>query len=147
MNPIGIVQNEIHQKMDEGWGNIRSKIKLEEPYWDGLTGLADFSHAIILTYLHEAEFNSQIHLKRRPRGLAELPLLGIFAQRNKDRPNPIGITAVNILSVSDDCLEVTGLDAVDGTPVLDIKPYFPVYDLMEKAVVPDWVGRIMENYF
>lgn len=73
--------------------------------------------------------------------------VGIFSQRAKDRLNPVGVTAVKIIRVGDDYLDVRGLDAVDGTPVLDIKPYYPQYDKMEACIVPEWVDRLMENYF
>lgn len=75
-----------------------------------------------------------------------MPLVGIFSQRGKDRPNQIGMTSVKIVSVDDDILTVSGLDAIDGTPVLDIKPYYPVYDRRD-ASVPKWVDKLMENYF
>lgn len=99
-----------------------------------------------MTYLHEAKFIPEKHLIRRPRGLADMPLVGIFAQRAKDRPNPIGITAVRVVSVADGVLTVEGLDAIDGTPVLDIKPYYPAYD-RRNASVPEWVDRLMRDYF
>ena len=73
-------------------------------------------------------------------------MVGIFSQRAKDRPNRIGMTAVEIVSVSDRTLAVKGLDAVNGTPVLDIKPYYPVYDRKD-AAVPEWVDRLMDHYF
>ena len=74
-----------------------------------------------------------------------MPFVGIFAQRGKDRPNQIGMTVVEVLSVSDDRVTVRGLDAVDGTPVLDLKPYYPVYEKRD-AIVPEWVDRLMEHY-
>ena len=73
-------------------------------------------------------------------------MVGIFSQRAKDRPNRIGMTSVEIVSVSGRTLTVKGLDAVNGTPVLDIKPYYPVYDRKD-AAVPEWVDRLMEHYF
>lgn len=69
-----------------------------------------------------------------------------FLQRDKDRPNQIGMTAVEVVSVTDDALVVRGLDAIDGTPVLDIKPYYPAYDRRD-ARVPEWVDRLMKGYF
>ena len=75
-----------------------------------------------------------------------MPLVGIFSQRGKDRPNTIGITSVEIVNVSDNSITVKGLDAIDGTSVLDIKPYYPVYDRKD-ATVPEWVDRLMEHYF
>jgi len=110
-------------------------------------GLENFSHAIIVTYLHQANYEKEKHLQRRPRNLETMPKVGIFSQRAKDRPNPIGITAVEIISVGDDYLEIKGLDAINETPILDIKPYYPHYDKIDSPKVPEWVDRLMKNYF
>jgi len=144
---IGRVSSPVTEKTDENWGGVVSRILLEPEFCGGLLGLKDFSHAIVVTYLHEARYERERHLQRRPMGLAEMPKVGIFSQRAKDRPNPIGITAVKIMRVGDSCLEVQGLDAVDGTPVLDIKPYVPQFDRIEKPVVPEWTDRLMKGYF
>ena len=146
LNPIGRVKNTITDRKDNSWGGDVSSILLDEEYASGLKGLEDFSHAIILFYLDQARYVRERHLQRRPRNRDDMPRVGIFAQRAKDRPNQIGMTAVEILSVSDDALVVRGLDAIDGTPVLDIKPYYPAYDRRE-ATVPEWVDRLMEHYF
>ena len=76
-----------------------------------------------------------------------MPLVGAFAQRAKHRPNPIGITAVEILAAEGNVLTVRGLDAIDGTPVLDIKPYLPAFDRVDDARVPAWIEKLMEGYF
>ena len=115
-------------------------------YHSGLKGLEDFSHAIILFYLDKACYDSKKHLNRRPQNRDDMPLVGIFSQRGKDRPNRIGETTVKIVSVSDSTLTVKGLDAIDGTAILDIKPYYPAYDRKD-ASVPEWVDRLMEHYF
>ena len=146
LNPIGYVHNQVDEKKDIAWGNDISTIILDEDFHGGLTGLSDFSHAIILCYLDKAKFIPEKHLLRRPRNRADMPLLGIFSQRTKDHPNQIGITSVEILSVSESSITVKGLDAINGTPVLDIKPYFPVFDKRE-AQTPDWVDILMEQYF
>lgn len=147
LSAIGYVENIVDKQCDENWGSIKSRIRLNNDYVGGLSGLEGFSHVIILTYLHEAKFIKEKHLERRPRNLSEMPLVGIFSQRAKDRPNPIGLTSVKIIEVQTDFLLVEGLDAVNGTPVLDIKPYYPQYDLIGNAMVPEWVNRLMENYF
>jgi tRNA (adenine37-N6)-methyltransferase len=147
LTPIGHVSSPVTEKMDEKWGEVISRIALKPEYTGGLSGLEGFSHAIIITYLHEAHYESGKHLQRRPRGLESMPKLGIFSQRAKDRPNPIGITAVEIIKVGHDYLEVKGLDAIDSTPVLDIKPYFPQYDIVESPAVPEWVDTLMYKYF
>ncbi len=147
LNPIGYVSSPVTNRVDENWGEIKSKITLNQNFSGALLGLDDFSHAIIVTYLHEANYQKEKHLKRRPRNLETMPLVGIFSQRVKDRPNPIGITAVQIIQVKDCVLEVKGLDAIDGTPVIDIKPYYPQYDKIEDSRIPDWVNKLMQGYF
>ncbi len=146
MRPIGFVKNEVEEKKDVAWGSNVSVIELQENYYDGLEGLEDFSHVIILYYLDKAEYLKEKHLKRRPQNRDDMPLRGIFSQRGKDRPNKIGMTSVEIVSVTEKNLTVKGLDAIDGTAVLDIKPYYPVYDKKD-ASVPEWVNRLMEHYF
>ncbi len=146
MKPIGYVKNEVQEKKDVSWGDDISDILLEEDYYKGLRGLEDFSHAIILYYLDKAEYITDKHLQRHPQNRQDMPLVGVFSQRGKDRPNRIGMTSVEIVAVSDRALTVRGLDAISGTPVLDIKPYYPVYDKKE-AKTPEWVDRLMESYF
>ena len=146
MHPIGSVRNQVEEKKDVAWGNDVSTIILDEAYQGGLTGMSDFSHAIILCHLDKARYNPEKHLLRRPRNRADMPMLGIFSQRTKDHPNPIGVTSVEILAVTENSLTVRGLDAINGTPDLDIKPYFPVFDKRE-AKTPDWVDILMDQYF
>ena len=146
MRPVGHVRNAVREKKDTSWGTDVSVIELEEAYAAGLKGLADFSHAIILFYLDQAKFDPEKHLLRRPQNRDDMPEVGIFSQRCKDRPNQIGMTAVEIVSVSEHVLTVKGLDAIDGTPVLDIKPYYPAYDKRD-AAVPEWTERLMTHYF
>lgn len=146
MKPIGYVENDVENRKDVSWGNDVSAIILNEEYHGGLKGLEEFSHVTIIYYLDKAKFDRDKHLQRRPQNRDDMPLVGIFSQRGKDRPNQIGITSVQIVSVSDNELTVKGLDAIDGTPVLDIKPYYPIYD-QKVAKVPEWVKRLMEHYF
>lgn len=146
MTPIGYVENNVQAKKNVSWGGDISRIVLEKEYYNGLSGLEDFSHAIIIYYLDKAEYKREKHLQRRPQNREDMPLVGIFSQRGKDRPNKIGMTAVQIVEVCEKALAVKGLDAINGTAVLDIKPYYPVYDKKE-AAVPDWVNRLMEHYF
>ena len=146
MKPIGYVHNNVENKKDVAWGQDVSTIHLEEEYYSGLEGLSDFSHAIIIYHLDKAVYDKEKHLQRRPQNRDDMPLVGIFSQRGKDRPNRIGMTSVQIVNVEDTQLTVRGLDAIDGTAVLDIKPYYPVYDKKD-AIVPEWVDRLMEHYF
>lgn len=146
MKPIGFVKNSVTGRKDVSWGEDVSAIELKEEFCTGLSGLEDFTHAIILYYLDQAKYDREKHLQRRPQNREDMPLVGIFSQRGKDRPNQIGMTSVEIQAVDEKTLTVKGLDAIDGTPVLDIKPYYPVYDKKE-ANVPEWVDRLMEHYF
>lgn len=146
MIPIGYVENNVQAKKDVSWGGDISRIVPEKEYYMGLSGLEDFSHAIIIYYLDKAEYKREKHLRRRPQNRDDMPLVGIFSQRGKDRPNKIGMMAVQLVEVCEKALVVKGLDAINGTAVLDIKPYYPVYDKKE-AAVPDWVNRLMEHYF
>jgi tRNA-Thr(GGU) m(6)t(6)A37 methyltransferase TsaA len=84
---------------------------------------------------------------RKPRGREDMQAVGVFAQRTKYRPNPLGITAVQLLGIEGNIVKVRGLDALDGTPVLDIKPYMPPFDRMENVKMPEWVGLFMDGYF
>jgi len=147
LHPIGVVNSPVTDRTDENWGKIKSKVVLNQDFSGAFSGLEGFSHAIIVTYLHEANYRKEQHLKRRPRKLKTMPLVGVFSQRVKDRPNPIGITAVQIVSVKGDILEIKGLDAINGTPVLDVKPYYPQYDKVEDSKVPEWVDTLMKGYF
>ena len=147
LKPIGWVKSPVAEPSDENWGSVFSEIHLDAAFAPGLQGLGQFSHVIVIFFMHESTFDPGHDLVRRPQGRADMPEIGIFAQRAKHRPNPIGITAVELMGIEQNVLRVRGLDAIDGTPVLDIKPYYPVFDLMEQARVPEWVTRLMEGYF
>ncbi|HEX8598075.1 MAG TPA: tRNA (N6-threonylcarbamoyladenosine(37)-N6)-methyltransferase TrmO [Chloroflexia bacterium] len=147
MQPIGVVRSTVKEGIDEGWGRVVSEIHLLEEYAPGLRGLEEFSHVIVVFLMHQATFSPGDDLVRRPRGRADMPEMGSFAQRAKHRPNPIGLTAVRLLSVVGNVLTVRGLDAINGSPVLDIKPYFAAFDRVDDASAPEWVSRLMEGYF
>jgi tRNA-Thr(GGU) m(6)t(6)A37 methyltransferase TsaA len=147
LKPIGVVRSPVTEPVDEGWGAVVSEIHLHEALAAGLQGLEQFSHIVVIFLMHESTFDPAEHLVRRPQGRTDMPELGIFAQRAKHRPNPIGITVVERVSIERNVLKVRGLDAIDGTPVLDIKPYFPAYDRVEQPLVPEWVAWLMDRYF
>jgi len=148
LTPVGYVRNNVTDPLDSGWGAVESRIVLE-PQWAGaFDGLEEFSHIQILTYLHKIVAEDRtVPAQRRPRGRADMPLLGVCAQRARVRPNPIGLTACAIVKVGAGELIVRGLDAIDGTPVLDIKPYVPLFDRIESPVVPAWAKQLFEDYF
>ena len=145
--PIGTVRNPVTEPMNSGWGAVESSIELLPSWHGGLDGLGEFSHVLIVTHLHQISFpNGSAPVRRHPRNRDDMPLLGVFAQRARVRPNPIGVTACPIVRVEEDRLVVTGLDAIDGTPVLDIKPYVPTFDLVDDPTVPKWVETLLADY-
>jgi tRNA-Thr(GGU) m(6)t(6)A37 methyltransferase TsaA len=147
--PIGTVHNEVVSPTDEGWGRVVSEIRLRPELAAGLRGLAEFSHVVVVFLMHQARFDPDAHLVRRPRDRADMPEAGIFAQRARHRPNGIGVTTcpISIDRVETGSLFVRGLDAIHGTPVLDLKPHVPIFDAPERPRVADWIGRLMTGYF
>ncbi|MCQ8240010.1 SAM-dependent methyltransferase [Rhizosaccharibacter radicis] len=149
MQPIAHVRGGRTGMEDDGWGANRVRIELDAARFTAaaLTGLDGFSHAGILFLFHAVRQETVFAEERRPRGNPEWPRVGIFAQRNKDRPNRLGATICRIVAVEGTVLIVEGLDAIDGTPVLDIKPvmrgFLPRGDVRQ----PSWADALMENYW
>jgi tRNA-Thr(GGU) m(6)t(6)A37 methyltransferase TsaA len=132
---------------DEEWGRVVSEVQLRPELADGLLGIEQFSHVVVLFVMHQARFDAVTHLTRRPRDRPDMPLVGTFAQRARHRPSPIGVTTAELKRVEGASLFVRGLDAIDGTPVLDLKPHVPAFDCPGHARVPEWMSRLMEGYF
>ena len=97
---IGKVKSNVTERIDHNWGETVSKIIINEELQDGLKGLEDFSHVIVVYHLNEADFVKERHLTRKPQGREDMPNVGIFSQRAKDRPSAIGITSVKLLSIT-----------------------------------------------
>lgn len=135
LKPIGFVRTKAVGKEVKRSKHI-SKIILREDLTEALDGIEEFSHLFILFFLDRVK-NEEKKLKAYPRGRTDMPLLGVFATRTANRPNPIGLALVELLNVEDNVLTVRGLDAYDGTPVLDIKP-FDYWDTRKDAKVPEW---------
>jgi tRNA-Thr(GGU) m(6)t(6)A37 methyltransferase TsaA len=147
LDPIGVVRNGVTDTRDEEWGRVVSEIQLRPELADGLRGLEPFSHVVVVFFMYEARFDAATHLTRRPRDRPDMPLVGIFAQRARHRPNPIAITTVELKRIEGGSLFVRGLDAIEGTPVLDVKPHVPAFDSPHGPRVPEWINRLMEGYF
>lgn len=145
--PIGVVKSIVTKEMDEKWGQVLSDIQISKHLTPGLKGLEHFSHIMVVFYMHKALFNANSDLVRRPQGRVDMPEIGIFSQRAKHRPTPIGVTTVQLIKVNENILTVKGLDAIDGTPVLDIKPHFPAFDIAREVRIPQWVEMLMKGYF
>jgi tRNA-Thr(GGU) m(6)t(6)A37 methyltransferase TsaA len=146
--PIGFVRASRMGTTDDAWGDVISTIELISDFGpESLAGLETFSHAEIVFHFHLASEANIEHGSRHPRDNTEWPKVGIFAQRGKDRPNRIGTTMVEIVGVADRVLTVRGLDAVDGTPVLDIKPVMAEFLPRTPVKQPDWARELMRQYW
>src|SRR4030066_1879893 len=136
---IGTVRNEIKKRDRHDTKDIISEIILDPDLAEGLDDIEDFSHLIIIFFMHKSRL--PFPLKVRPRFRVEPTPVGVFASRSPDRPNPLGKTTVRLLERRKNVLKVQGLDAMDGTPVIDIKPYIPGIDAVENARVPPWMTK------
>jgi tRNA-Thr(GGU) m(6)t(6)A37 methyltransferase TsaA len=144
LKPIGHVENDVHPGEHVIWEEMNSRIVLHDQWVDGLEGLEEFSHIVVIFWLHRPQ-DTEVPLKVHPQGKEEMPLVGLFATRTPLRPNPIAVTSVELLAVEGGTLLVRGLDAFDGTPVLDIKPYLIRGDCEPSASVPEWLQRLWEQ--
>lgn len=138
--PIGRVQNPVKStpKPEHDWQGVISEIVIAPHLVSGLAGLERYSHIIVLYWAHQATNSADMALMVRYRGNPKLPIVGVFASRSLYRPNPIGQKIARLLEIQGNILRVEGLDALDGTPVLDIKPFIPGYDSPEGATSPQW---------
>ena len=143
LKPIGTVKNALKESPGSGynWENEVSEIILEDDLIEALDNLDEFSHIIVLWWMHKGGDTTRLPSKTHPRGKKELPLVGRFATRSPHRPNPIGKATVRLIERDGNMLKVQGLDTIDGTPVIDIKPYLPGYDSVPDAKVPSWVVK------
>lgn len=149
LSPIGIVHSPVVEPVDDIWGGVKCRIDLDASQFqpDCLLGLADFSHVEVVFFFHRVPESEIESGSRHPRNRSEWPRVGIFAQRGKSRPNRIGVTICRLLSVEGLSLEVSGLDAIDGTPVLDIKPYMREFAARGEIRQPQWVEELMRGYW
>jgi len=142
--PIGRVVNSVEYPSNVKWETITSKVVIAPHLAEALDGIDGFSHIVIIFYLDKVDEDRRCLLKIHPENREELPLVGVFATRSPVRPNPIGVTVVKLLERRENVLKVLGLDAYDGTPVLDVKPYLRRGDLIEEAITPDWLLHLWE---
>ncbi len=142
LTPIGYVRNSVEQPLPTGWDDVDSVIDVAPEHEAGLLALDGFSHLIVLSWLHLLPNDQRLVGQAHLMGRDDLPTLGTFATRSPRRPNPLGIAIVLLLGVEGTKVTVRGLDAVNGTPILDIKPYLPPYDAPGNVQMPSWVwGR------
>ena len=148
LKSVGVVEASRNKVEDDFWGGSESIIRLQDWIEDeALVGLAEFSHVEIIFLMDRVEEMKVSTGLRRPRGNPDWPMVGIFAQRAKFRPNRLGATICRVLEVKGRTLRVSELDAVDGTPVLDIKPVLREFLPRGETRQPNWTTELMENYW
>jgi tRNA (adenine37-N6)-methyltransferase len=149
LTPIGVVHSTRKQPENDNWQREQASIELDAAQFpaEALQGLADFSHAEIIFYMNQADPAKTETAARHPRNNPTWPRVGIFAQRGKDRPNHLGVTVCKIKQVTGRTLVVEGLDAIDGTPVLDIKPWVAEFGPHGSTHEPTWVTELMHGYW
>jgi tRNA-Thr(GGU) m(6)t(6)A37 methyltransferase TsaA len=138
LRPIGVVRNGVAGPGPDGWEQVRSDIIVRDDLLEAVDGIDGYSHIIVVFAFHLVPEEERTTGRLHPRGDPALPEQGVLATRSQRRPNPVGISVVPLLRRRKNVLRVRGLDAIDGTPVLDIKPYLPPYDSVPDARIPDW---------
>ncbi|WP_310474477.1 SAM-dependent methyltransferase [Sandarakinorhabdus sp.] len=149
LTPIGHVAGGRREAIDDDWGHSQASITLDPARFsaDALLGLDSFSHAEVVFLFDQVGDDQITSGARHPRGNPDWPKVGIFAQRGRNRPNRLGVSVCRIVAVDGLCLTVTGLDAIDGTPVLDIKPVMSGFQPRGEVREPDWARAIMAEYW
>ncbi|HEY4378647.1 MAG TPA: tRNA (N6-threonylcarbamoyladenosine(37)-N6)-methyltransferase TrmO [Acidimicrobiales bacterium] len=148
VTPIGVVRSGRNEAIDDDWDAVESAIELVAPYAAGaIQGLDAFSHVEVLFVFDRADPDALTTGTRHPRGNPDWPAVGIFAQRAKDRPNHVGLCTCEILAVEGSTVRVRGLDAIDGTPVIDLKPYMAEFAPRGTVRQPAWSHELMDGYW
>ena len=150
VRPIGWVRSSCAAAVDDFWGGTVARIELDASQFpaEALAGLADFSHVQIIYSFHQVNPASIVTAAEHPRENPAWPKVGIFAQRKKSRPNRLGLSTCRLLGVDSLTISVAELDAIDGTPVLDIKPYVLEFEPRREDVKqPKWISELMADYF
>ena len=149
MQPIGTVRSSRDAAIDDDWDAVTAVIELDSTRVaaDATLGLESFSHIEVVFVFDRVEEAKVCIGSRHPRGNEAWPRVGILAQRAKDRPNRIGLTTCRVLAVDGLHIEVSGLDAIEGTPVLDIKPVMNGFAPRGDRREPVWAAELMAGYW
>lgn len=149
VRPIGHVRGGRDQPIDDNWDAVAARIELHRSVLDpeATLGLDSFSHVEVIFVFDRVDESSVCTGTRRPRGREDWPLVGILAQRAKDRPNRIGITVCRMVATGPGWIDVSGLDAIAGTPVLDVKPYLRGFAPRGEVREPAWATELMAHYW
>jgi tRNA-Thr(GGU) m(6)t(6)A37 methyltransferase TsaA len=148
LQPIGYVRGGRTEPVDDHWAGVEATIAIDERYSpDSLKGLDEFSHLDVVYFFHQVDPAEIVETARHPRGNRAWPRVGIFAQRGRMRPNRLGVSTCRLLRVEGRRLLVSDLDAVDGTPVLDVKPHMAEMGARTEIVEPTWAKELMAHYW
>jgi tRNA-Thr(GGU) m(6)t(6)A37 methyltransferase TsaA len=148
LEPIGHVSGSRAEAIDDNWGESLADIVLDARFpEEALLGIEEFSHVEVLFHFHQVPDEKIVYEARHPRGNKEWPLTGIFAQRGKNRPNRIGSTICRVVGRQGRTLRVAELDAIEGTPVLDIKPVMREFLPRTEVRQPEWASALMSQYW
>lgn len=143
--PIGQVRNQVPKPRHHGWDEIVSEIVLDPSLSPALDGIEEFSHLVVLFWLHQVTAEERRRRKIHPKDRLDLPLVGVLATRTQYRPNPIGLSVVKLLERRGNVLKVLGLDATNGTLVLDLKPWIPERIPPEEVRLPAWLASLFQG--
>lgn len=148
LEAIGTVRGGRAEVLNDDWGEVESCIELA-PHLDeaSLASLDQFSHAVVVFHFDKVDPATIEWGARHPRNNKAWPLVGIFAQRGKNRPNLVGVTTCEVVRVEGRKVFVRGLDAVDDTPVIDIKPHMSGFEPRSEVVEPEWSKELMAGYW
>jgi tRNA (adenine37-N6)-methyltransferase len=149
LRPVGWVRGGRVAAEDDNWDAETAAIELDSTWLTGeaLLGLGDFSHAEIVFQFDRLPESEVVLSARHPRGNRDWPRIGVFAQRGRNRPNRLGVSVCRILGIEGTRLVVGGLDAIDGTPVLDIKPVMTEFLPRGEVRQPQWSRELMADYW
>jgi tRNA-Thr(GGU) m(6)t(6)A37 methyltransferase TsaA len=148
MIPVAVVRGGRVEAIDDDWAAVEATIVLDDRFPpDALAGLEDFSHLDVVFVFDKVTPEAVTVGARHPRGNTGWPAVGIFAQRAKARPNRIGVTTCDLVAVDGRTLTVRGLDAIDGTPVLDLKPHVVEFGPRGEVREPTWIKELMAGYW
>ena len=149
LEPIGHVRGGRTSRDDDAWGSVEAEIALDptQVERDASLGLDQFSHAVVVFVFDRLDPAKVERGARHPRGRTDWPKVGVLAQRGSPRPNRLGVTTCEIVAVDGHLVRVRGLDAIDGTPVLDIKPHMQGFSARGTIREPDWAAEIMSKYW
>lgn len=149
LTPIGVVHCTRKEPTDDRWSREHAEIELDAHQFtpEALAGLDQFSHVQVIYVMNDVDPDEVETTARHPRNRPDWPKVGIFAQRAKRRPNRLGLSCCRLVGMYGLRIEVDDLDAIDGTPVVDIKPWVDEFGPRGATKQPAWMTELMKDYF